>query len=49
MLPVPECILVISVANSSQDFPAGWPKDLSLREKYPSKTALAALRQLFLK
>ncbi len=48
LLPVPECILVIGVANSSQDFPAGWPKNLSLRENYPSKTALAALRQLFL-
>jgi hypothetical protein len=43
LLPVPECILVIGVANSSQDFPVGWPKNLSLKEKYPSKKALETI------
>ncbi len=42
LLLVPECILVIGVANSSQDFPAGWPKNLSLREKISVKKSLGS-------
>jgi hypothetical protein len=49
LLPVPECILVIGVANSSQDFPAGWPKNLSPRENIRQKQLFGSTEKFCLK